>query len=506
MITGIRLLQRNVISNAVGIVIPALAWVVVVPILVHCLGKQGYGVYTIAISFAGVIGFLELGLTSAAIKFISESEIRNNTEKLEKILSSNFSLYIILGGGITLLCLIFAPYIATLLFRDSGLDQEELSLVVRLVGIILTLTLLRNALSSVIMGFHRYDIYNAIQVSYAVALALVQGAIVIMGGQVVALMLGNIAAIAVGLIAFIFAIHHLIPKVRLLRLPDSYFLRALFSFGKYMMLISFVSAILLNVDKVIVGWVLGAESVTYYAVPAQIALKIHTGLAVFVSFIFPLASEVHSIGDKATLRKIYLQSMRFIILIDGLAMVFMGTFAREILAIWIDTGFAKVSAPILVFTSVGYLAFALSIVPYHILLGLGHPRELTMLNMLTTLCVISCLYAGLTWFGLRGGAIGAMIGMGTMVVLPWYTQRLLGIPWSTAFGDSYGYTIMCSISGIAISAILPPHFLIRLFFYVGFIVVLLVYGNTKRKDLQMIQNKLQQVFVNISVLTRSKRL
>lgn len=154
MITGIRLLRRNVISNAVGIVVPALAWAVVVPVLVHWLRVQGYGVYTIACSFAGVLGFLELGLTSAALKFIAEVEIRGNTEKLEKIISSNLSLYIGLGGIITLLCFIFASHIASFLFLNSGMDQEELALLVKLVGIILTLTLVRNALSSVLMGFH----------------------------------------------------------------------------------------------------------------------------------------------------------------------------------------------------------------------------------------------------------------------------------------------------------------------------------------------------------------
>jgi O-antigen/teichoic acid export membrane protein len=504
MTTGIRLLRRNAISNAIGAVAPALAWVMVVPVLVHRLGEQGYGVYTIAISFAGVLGFLELGLTSAATKYIAEVDIRSDTEKLERIVSSNLSLYIGIGGVVTLLGFIFAPYIAPLMFRDSGINQKELALIVRLVGIVLTLTLLRNALSSVLMGLQRYDTYNAIQVSYAVTLALVQGAIALRGGQVIALMLGNITVTAVSLIGFILAIHHLIPGVRLVRFPNSYFIRVLFSFGMYMMLINVAGTILFNVDKVIIGQVLGSESVTYYAVPSQIALKIHNGFAVFVSFIFPLTSEVQSIGDKATLRKIYLYSTRVITLVDGLAMVLLGTFAHEILTLWIGSDFAAVSAPILILTSLGYLALALSIAPYHILLGMGHPRELAMLNMLITLCVISCLSIGLNGFGLIGGAIGAMIGMGTFVVLPWYVQRLLDIPWNIAFRDSYGRNFLCSICGIVIGAVLTHHFLTRLVFYIGFTVVLFVGGNTGREEWHIIKSTWQQAVAQVSVLVRSK--
>ena len=504
MSTGIRLLRRNAISNAVGVVAPALAWVIVVPILVHSLGEQRYGVYTIAISFAGVLGFLELGLTSAATKYVAEVDIRSDTQKLERIISSNLSFYIGLGGAVTLLCFVFAPYIAPILFHDSSMNQKELALIVRMIGIILTITLLRNALSSVLMGFHRYDTYNGIQVSYAVALALIQGVIAIRGGQVIALMLGTIAVMVASLIGFILAIHHLIPEVRLVRFPDSYFLRVLLSFGMYMMFINLAGTILFNVDKVIVGQLLGSASVTYYAVPTQIALKIHSGFAVFVSFIFPLTSEVQSIGDQATLRKVYLRSTRVITLVDGLAMVLLGTFAHEILTLWIGPDFAAVSAPILILTSLGYLAFALSITPYHILLGMGHPRELAILNTLATLCVISCLYIGLICFGLIGGSIGAMIGMGTMVVLPWYVQRLLGIPWNTAFRDSYGRNILGSICGLAIGAILPHQFLTKLVFYLGFTVALSVYGNARREEWHLIRSTWQQAITQIAVLAKSK--
>jgi O-antigen/teichoic acid export membrane protein len=490
--TGIRRVRRNAISNAIGVVAPALAWVMVVPFLVHSLGEQGYGVYTIAISFAGMLGFLELGLTSAATKYIAEVDTQSDPKRLEKIVSSNLSLYVGLGGVITLLCFISAPFIAPLMFRDSNMTQEDLALIVSMIGLIFAFTLLRNALSSVLMGLQRYDIYNGIQVTYAIALTLVQGTIAINGGQVTGLMLGNIVVMTASLIGLILAIHHLVPGIHLVRFPDTYFMRVLFSFGMYMMLINLAGTILFNVDKVIIGHILGSESVTFYAIPTQITLKIHNGLAVFVSFIFPLTSEVQSIGDKGTLKKIYLNSTRVITLLDGLAMVFLGTFAHQFLTLWIGPDFSAVSAPILILTALGYLLFALSITPYYVLLGMGHPRELAILNTLATLCVTSCLYVGVTSFGLIGGSVGAAIGMGAMVILPWYVQRLLGISWRTALRDGYGRNVLCSICGIVIGALLPNPFTTRVAFYIGFTTVLLLVGNTRREDWRIVQSTWQQ--------------
>ncbi|MGD2144616.1 MAG: oligosaccharide flippase family protein [Anaerolineae bacterium] len=501
MISGIKLLRRNLISNAVGVIAPALAWVLVVPLLVHRLGEHAYGVYTVAISFAGILGFLELGLTSAATKYIAEVDTRNSVERLERIVSTNVSLYLGLGSGIAVLTFFLAPYIAPLVFRGSGVDQQELMSVVRLVGVLFALTVLRNALSSVPRGFQRYDIHNAIQVTYAIGLALTQGAIVLLGGRVLALMLGNLAVATASLIGFTLVVRRLIPTIRLVRLPDRGTLQVLFGFGMYMMVINATGTLLFTVDKVIVGWTSGVADVTYYAVPTQTLLKFHTGVAVLTSVLFPLASEVQSMGDQATLRKIYLHSTRFVMLIYGLLMAFVGTFAREILAMWISPGFAALSSPILAVMSLGYLFLALSITPYHILIGTGHPREMAVLNIMAALCVVLGLTLGVTRFGLVGGAVGATVGMGAMVVLPWYVQRLLHISWRRALIDGYGRTLVCSVVGIAAGALLSRYLVARLIFYPGFAFALLTWGNVEREDWHRVRSLCRQAVARLPVST-----
>ncbi len=482
MISGIRFLRRNLISNVIGVVVPAIAWLIVVPVLVHSLGEQAYGIYIIALSFAGVLRFLELGLTSAATKYIAEVDTRGNPEKLELIISSNLAIYIGLGGCITLLCLIFAPEIALLLFNDTELSVNELALIVRLIGVLLALILLRDALSAVPRGFQRYDIYNGIQIFYGLALVLIQLVIVLRGGHVVELMQGHIIITLVSLVCFVLAIRYLIPGIRLLRFPDGALLRVMFTFGIYMMIINLGATLLHNLDKVMVGWVVGSEGVAYYSVPTQIAFKVHTGIALIVSFLFPLSSEVQSMGDLSTLRKIFLQSMRLIMLIDGLVMVFLGTFANQILSIWIDPSFALSSAPILVFTSIGYFIFALSIIPFNMLVGMGYPRQMAVMNTLAAICVVLGLMVGLSVSGLIGGSIGVVVGMSAMITLPWYLQRRLDISWAMAFRHSYGKTFICTISGILISLALPQDFLVKFIYFIGFSITLLVFGNTRRED------------------------
>jgi O-antigen/teichoic acid export membrane protein len=247
-----------------------------------------------------------------------------------------------------------------------------------------------------------------------------------------------------------------------------------------MMVINFTGIILFSIDKIIVGWILGPVSVTYYAVPTQVALKIHTALALLVSFLFPLSSEVESLGDKATLRNLYLDSMQTIIVVDAFILVFVGTFAREILTVWIGAAFSESASNVLVFTCLGYFMLALSIVPYHVLLGINRPRQFAILNLFATTWVICFFSIGLLSLGLLGGVILGMTSMLAMGILPWYAQRVLGISWKIIWTQSYGRAFALAVGAILVSIVLPSYWVVKACFFCSFAVVFFFVGNRRR--------------------------
>ena len=71
-----------------------------------------------------------------------------------------------------------------------------------------------------------------------------------------------------------------------------------------MMIINLGATLLHNLDKVMVGWVVGSEGVAYYSVPTQIAFKVHTGIALIVS------SDLHS-HHRSNRWEIYQHSGKF---------------------------------------------------------------------------------------------------------------------------------------------------------------------------------------------------
>ena len=213
-----------------------------------------------------------------------------------------------------------------------------------------------------------------------------------------------------------------------------------------------------------------------------------------------MVSEAQSLGDNETLEKVFIQGMRFITLIDGSVLVFIAVFSQQILGLWINPDFASQSWFLLILTAMGYIFYALSITPYHILLGMGRPKMLAVFNLVTTLSVILGLYIGVTWFGLVGGCVGAMLGFLTAAIMPIYVQNVLRISWTKAFNQSYGRTVLIT-TGAAFLSMLLPHFIeIRIVFFAVFIVTLILLGNIQPEDWKLLQRQWKQTTTQIVIL------
>jgi O-antigen/teichoic acid export membrane protein len=65
------MLLRNSIWNLTGLALPTLVALATVPILIHYLGLEGFGVITLIGSVVGYFGVLDLNLTAGSIKYLS---------------------------------------------------------------------------------------------------------------------------------------------------------------------------------------------------------------------------------------------------------------------------------------------------------------------------------------------------------------------------------------------------------------------------------------------------
>jgi O-antigen/teichoic acid export membrane protein len=106
-LTNSRLLVNNTLWNLAGRFLPVLVALVTIPPVVHILGPPRFGILSLALTFVGYFGLLDLGLGRALTQFISQKIGEGREDEVPTVLWTGLSILILLSvlGLIVLLTL-----------------------------------------------------------------------------------------------------------------------------------------------------------------------------------------------------------------------------------------------------------------------------------------------------------------------------------------------------------------------------------------------------------------
>src|SRR5207245_3451165 len=95
-------LGRNLVYSALSQVWSLAVVIITVPIVVHALGTQAYGLYVLATLLLGYTAFLDLGLTPAVVRSLATHHLAGDDSALEALIGAALTLLVGLGliGGI----------------------------------------------------------------------------------------------------------------------------------------------------------------------------------------------------------------------------------------------------------------------------------------------------------------------------------------------------------------------------------------------------------------------
>src|SRR3569832_2602532 len=91
------MLLRNSLWNLTGSALPAIAALATVPLLIHALGIEGYGIVTLIGSVIGYFAVLDINLTSGSIKYLAEHHANHDRERFAETFWFGIFFYGLLG-------------------------------------------------------------------------------------------------------------------------------------------------------------------------------------------------------------------------------------------------------------------------------------------------------------------------------------------------------------------------------------------------------------------------
>jgi NADH-quinone oxidoreductase subunit N len=135
---------------------------------------------------------------------------------------------------------------------------------------------------------------------------------------------------------------------------DRWALRELSGFGLLRFLNQASGQVVFQLDRLLLAAFLPIRAVTLYSVPLTIAQKFTVIQFIFSGAFFPAASELHAIGDRERLRRLYLASMKLSVVMVVPLVVLVAGFAHAILSTWIGPAFAVASTNVLIVLAIAY--------------------------------------------------------------------------------------------------------------------------------------------------------
>ena len=202
----------NAAINFIGVFWTAVLGVIQVPIVVHALGTDVYGVYVLITIIASYIGLVELNLSAALVKYVAEYAGRSEHEYIQEVIGTTLALYLGLGTCAGIIFLIggraLLPYLN---IPPDALRPAWNALVVTAVA--LPLTLMSGTIGMVPAAVGRFDISVLVSTTIGTLSTAATIAVALLGGKLVALAGVNAATAIVALTASVVVGKRLFPEV-----------------------------------------------------------------------------------------------------------------------------------------------------------------------------------------------------------------------------------------------------------------------------------------------------
>ena len=417
-------LGRNTGYNLLGLAAPLLLSLVTIPLYLHLIGPERYGVLAIAWLLLGYFGLFDLGLGRATAYWIAADREAAPDRRAQTFWTATFMNPAIGAVGAAFLWAVSRWYFGSLFEVREALRPEILNSVL-LLALAVPVATLSGTLTGTLQGLERFGQLNVISATSTALfqlLPLMVAAILgpnlpmLIGAALLARLLG---CAWLGNTAWRAVARGYPPRMSRKRLGD------LLRYGGWAAVSSLIGPLLLLSDRFVIGAAFGAVAVTLYSVPFQLIQRTMILPTALNSALMPRMAaaepeERKRLGDAghAVLEALLTPMLLVAILV-----------AESALNLWVGSSLGIQMAPLARLMVVHVWLFALSAMRITMNYASGRPRAVTLAYLIELPLYVLVLIGAIHWFGLIGAA-GALVFRSAidLLIQGWSYDRLLPRP------------------------------------------------------------------------------
>lgn len=284
-----RLLKNGLYNVAAGAVRIGLA-VITIPVLIRLLGIEEYGLWTLASAVIGIVGLAEAGLSTATTVFVSRDLANEDTEGLSQTLTVTVGAMLILATLAAIALWFGAEPIVGMFPKLGQAQQSAVIQALQFGSLVVWAKLLQQVLIGVEQAYQRYGLLNLVNTMQWLLLSLGFFVMAWSGGRTAALMQWQALTSVATLLSHIWVVRSLIQDVNLRPIWKTEKGLIIANYSLMIWLISLGTALFSRGDRLIVGYLLGSETLGIYGGITEATAAINSFSALPVQPLVPVLS------------------------------------------------------------------------------------------------------------------------------------------------------------------------------------------------------------------------
>jgi len=334
-----RYILMNTLSSYGRDIVDTVVFLVMIPFIIHVLGKESFGLWSLVWSFLAIFELADLGFAASVIKYVADARARGDAERLKNIVCTLFWIYVGLGavvmGGIATSLLFFNK-----VFQIPADQAAMAQAVLIILGVRSALYLPLGMFRGVFVGFQKMNIANAYK---ALASLLYLGAVLVFLAHRPDIRVLAVINMVTGLLPMFAMMIHSQKIFPGLSLRPTYFkfslVRELSSFSLYFSLTQVAGMIATRADAMIIKLFLPLESVGIYSVGMRLSEKANLFCSHLTRTLTPVFAELHGSGDQSNVRAAHYLGSKLTVAFATPLLVGLGLLAEPLIVAWTGPDF-----------------------------------------------------------------------------------------------------------------------------------------------------------------------
>ncbi len=163
-LTSGRLLARNTVWNLIGNGAPLIVAVFSIPILIHGLGKDRFGVLTLAWALIGYASLFDIGLGRALTQLVAKKLGSGEDHEIPALVWTSLLLMLALGVAGAAVIIAISPWLVRHALKVPEALQSEVVSSFRLLGLSVPVVILTAGLRGLLEAHQRFKLVNALRI------------------------------------------------------------------------------------------------------------------------------------------------------------------------------------------------------------------------------------------------------------------------------------------------------------------------------------------------------